>query len=252
MKSSIKLLVVITILACGNHAWSAGTGAQGVFEKIHVDLSDKTSLQRGAKYFVNYCLSCHPSKHSRYKRVADDLGISETLAKENLIFTDQKFGDLMTVAMKREDATKWFLGIDPPDLSTHARAIGPQAVYEYLKSFYVDDTRPFGVNNLHLPNTAMPHVLINLQGLQKAIFHDEVGKNGKEHPVFDRFEISQPGSLSEEEYERVVVDIVNFLAYLSEPAQLVRKKIGIGVLFFLAVLGVLSYFMKKSYWKDIH
>ena len=252
MKSSIKLLVVITILACGNHAWSAGTGAQGVFEKIHVDLSDKTSLQRGAKYFVNYCLSCHPSKHSRYKRVADDLGISETLAKENLIFTDQRFGDLMTVAMKREDATKWFLGIDPPDLSTHARAIGPQAVYEYLKSFYVDDTRPFGVNNLHLPNTAMPHVLINLQGLQKAVFHDEVGKNGKEHPVFDRFEISQPGSLSEEEYERVVVDIVNFLAYLSEPAQLVRKKIGIGVLFFLAVLGVLSYFMKKSYWKDIH
>lgn len=254
MSACMKVLGTVCILAFANSVWSAGTGAyeKGAFGKVHVDLSNKASMQRGAKYFVNYCLSCHPAKHSRYKRVADDLGISESLTKDNLIFTDQKFGDLMTVAMKREDAEKWFLGIAPPDLSTHARALGPQAVYEFLKTFYVDDTRPFGVNNLHVPNTAMPHALVNLQGLQKAVFHNEPGKNGKEHRVFKKFELQQPGMLNEEEYERVVVDIVNFLAYLSEPAQLVRKKIGIGVLFFLAVLGVLAYFMKKNYWKDIH
>lgn len=254
MKVGMKALAVVLTLVFVNPVWSAGTSLydKGAFGKINIDLSNKTSLQRGAKYFVNYCLSCHPAQHSRYKRVADDLGISESLMKNNIIFTDQKFGDLMTVAMKRKDAEKWFLGIDPPDLSTHARAIGPQAVYEFLKTFYVDETRPFGVNNLHLPNTAMPHVLVNLQGSQKAVFHDETDKNGKGHHAFDKFEVLQPGALSEKEYERVVVDLVNFLAYLSEPAQLVRKKIGIGVLFFLAVLGVLSYFMKKSYWKNIH
>ena len=250
----MKVLAVVLVLLSTSAAWAAGTSMyeKGSFGKIDIDLSNRTSLQRGAKYFVNYCLSCHPAKHSRYKRVADDLGISEDLMKNNMIFTEQKFGDLMTVAMKREDAMDWFLGIDPPDLSTHVRAIGPQAVYEFLKTFYIDETRPFGVNNLHLPNTAMPHVLFNLQGSQKAVFHGEADENGREHPVFDRFEMEHPGVLSEEEYEQVVVDTVNFLAYLSEPAQLVRKKIGIGVLFFLAVLGTLSYFLKKNYWMDIH
>ena len=253
MKMPIYILSVIVILMCAP-VWSAGGGnhGKGAFGVVNIDLSNKASLQRGAKYFVNYCLSCHPAQHSRYKRVADDLGISEELALENLIFTGQKLGDLMTVAMKRKDAKIWFLGIDPPDLSTHVRAIGPQAVYEYLKTYYVDDSRPFGVNNLHLPNTAMPHVLADLQGSQKAVFHTEANSEGVEEKVFEKFELMQPGMLSEKEYERVVTDIVNFLAYLSEPAQLVRKKIGIGVLFFLAVLGVISYFMKKDYWKDVH
>ena len=253
MKMPIYILSAIVIMLCAP-VWSAGGGNhdKGAFGVVNIDLSNKAALQRGAKYFVNYCLSCHPAQHSRYKRVADDLGISEDLALENLIFTGQKFGDLMTVAMKRDDAKKWFLGIEPPDLSTHVRAIGPQAVYEFLKTFYVDDSRYFGVNNIHLPNTAMPHVLANLQGLQKAIYNKNIDENGKEHKVFVGFEMTRPGVLSAKEYERVVTDIVNFLAYLSEPAQLVRKKIGIGVVFFLAVLGVISYFMKKDYWKDIH
>ncbi len=253
MRVLVSLLFVLLVLVA-NPAWSAGGSnhEKGAFGHVNIDLKNKASLQRGAKYFVNYCLSCHPAQHSRYKRVADDLGISEEIMMENLIFTGQKFGDLMTVAMKREDAKKWFLGIDPPDLSTHVRAIGPQAVYEFLKTFYIDDSRPFGVNNLHLNNTAMPHVLADLQGLQKAVFHKSKGKNGKEHDEFDKFEVVQPGALSEKEYTQVVTDIVNFLAYLSEPAQLVRKKIGIGVLLFLAVLGLLSYFLKKNYWKDVH
>ncbi len=248
------LLAIMLVICAGRVLGAVGVSdySKGAFGKVNIDLSNKTSLQRGAKYFVNYCLSCHPAQHSRYKRVADDLGISEDLMKENMIFTGQKFGDLMTVAIRPEDAKNWFLGIDPPDLSTHVRAIGPQAVYEYLKTFYIDNSRPFGVNNLHLPNTAMPHVLADLQGLQKPVFHEKKDKSGKEHKVFAKFEMLQSGVLSETEYEQVVTDIVNFLAYLSEPAQLVRKKIGIGVLLFLVVLGVISYFMKKNYWKDVH
>ena len=221
----VNKIIVLTILSvmAAAPAWSAGGGGHDLdLGKVSVELSNKASLQRGAKYFVNYCLSCHPAQHSRYKRVADDLGISEDLMIENMIFTGQKFGELMTVAMKREDAQKWFLGVDPPDLSTHVRAIGPQAVYDFLMSFYLDDTRPFGVNNLHLPNTAMPHVLADLQGLQKADFHEVDG-----HKEFEKFETIKKGALSEDEYEQVVTDIVNFLAYLSEPAQLIRKDVGI-------------------------
>ena len=257
MKILNKLFFLLTIwLVSTGILWAAG-GGSGVdlekhFGKVNVQLSNKASLQRGAKYFVNYCLSCHPAKHSRYKRVADDLGIPEQMMIENLIYTGQKFGDLMTVAMKREDAAKWFLGVDPPDLSTHVRAIGSQAVYEFLMSFYVDTTRPFGVNNLHLNNTAMPHVLADLQGLQRANFHVEPNSIGVEEKVFDDFELIQPGALSADEYKRVVTDLVNFLAYLSEPAQLVRKKVGTGVLIFLAFLGVLAFFLKRNYWQDIH
>ena len=251
----MKLLLPILLIICIGPVMAAGGGNDNLkehFGKVTINLKNKPSLQRGAKYFVNYCLSCHPAQHSRYKRVADDLGISEELTIKHLIFTGQKFGDLMTVSMKREDAQAWFLGIDPPDLSTHVRAITPQAVYEFLMSFYVDESRPFGVNNLKKQNTAMPHVLIDMQGLQKAVYHNEVNGDGVEKKVFDHLETIQPGSLSEEAYKQVVTDIVNFLAYLSEPAQLVRKNVGIGVLFFLGLLGTVSYFLKKNYWKDVH
>ncbi len=255
MKTLASFLCVAVLVSYTPHAQSAGGASsypKGHFGTVEIDLDDKASLQRGAKYFVNYCLSCHPSQHSRYKRVADDLGISEDLMEKHLIFTGQKFGDLMTVSMKREDAKKWFLGIDPPDLSTHVRAIGSQSVYEFLQTFYVDDARPFGVNNLYLPNTAMPHVLADLQGLQRAVFHDEVTDDDRHHKKFVKFEQVKAGALNEEEYHRVIADIVNFLAYLSEPARLVRKKIGVAVLFFFAVLGVLTYFLKRNYWKDVH
>lgn len=251
--NKILYLFVLSILAMST-AWSASEHAyeKNQFGKVNIELNNKASLQRGAKYFVNYCLSCHPAQHSRYKRVADDLGIREDLMVDNMIFTGQKFGELMTVAMKREDAQTWFLGVDPPDLSTHVRAIGPQAVYEFLKTFYVDDHRPFGVNNLYLPNTAMPHVLADLQGLQRADFHVEPSSEGVEHKVFDKFEMIKEGALSEQDYEQVVTDIVNFLAYLSEPAQLIRKNVGVGVLLFLSILGILAYFLKRNYWQDVH
>lgn len=253
----MKILSKITVLFVlstffSSPAWSAGVGYDYDVGEVNIELHNKASLQRGAKYFVNYCLSCHSAVHSRYKRVADDLGISEDLMVENLIFTGQKFGELMTVAMKREDAKSWFLGVEPPDLSVHVRAIGSQAVYEFLKTFYIDESRPFGVNNLYLPNTAMPHVLGGLQGRNNADFHVETDADGIEHKVFDKFEMAAPGTLSEEEYDQVIVDIVNFLTYLSEPAQLVRKSIGVKVLLFLALLGILAYFLKRNYWQDVH
>ncbi len=252
-KLNINLLLFLLSMLVVGPVWSAGSGGNNLdIGEVNIELNNKASLQRGAKYFVNYCLSCHGAQHSRYKRVADDLGISEDLMVENMIFTGQKFGELMTVAMKREDAQAWFLGVEPPDLSTHIRAIGPQAVYEFLKTFYVDDYRPFGVNNLYLPNTAMPHVLADLQGLNHAEFHVETDKDGIDHKEFDNFEMIKEGTLSEKEYEQVVTDIVNFLAYLSEPAQLIRKSVGVKVLFFLALLGVLAYFLKRNYWQDIH
>lgn len=253
MKMLTKISFLFVLSACfTSTAWSAGVGYDYDVGKVNIELHNKASLQRGAKYFVNYCLSCHSAVHSRYKRVADDLGITEDLMVENMIFTGQKFGELMTVSMKREDAKAWFLGVEPPDLSVHVRAIGSQAVYEFLKTFYVDDDRPFGVNNLYLPNTAMPHVLANLQGLQSADFHVEKDADGIEHKIFDKFEIAELGTLSEQEYDKVIVDIVNFLTYLSEPAALVRKGIGVKVLFFLALLGILAFFLKRNYWQDIH
>jgi ubiquinol-cytochrome c reductase cytochrome c1 subunit len=246
------LLSVVLMLAMGS-AWSAGGGGSNLdVGKVTVELHNKASLQRGAKYFMNYCLSCHSAQHSRYKRVADDLGISEEMMIENMIFTDQKFGEPMVVAMTREDAKKWFLGVEPPDLSTHVRSIGSQAAYEFLKTFYVDDSRPFGVNNLYLPNTAMPHVLADLQGLNRAAFHEETDADGITHKEFDNFELIKEGSLNEEEYEQVIVDIVNFLTYMGEPAALVRKDVGVKVLLFLALLGVLAYFLKRNFWQDIH
>ncbi len=256
MKILNKLILLLTLFfSATGIAWSAGGGSSDLDKhvgKVHIQLSNNASLQRGAKYFTNYCLSCHSAEHSRYKRVASDLGIPEDKMIENLIFTGKKFGDLMTVAMKREDAQKWFLGVAPPDLSTHTRVIGPQAVYEFLMTFYIDDSRPFGVNNLYLNNTAMPHVLADLQGLQRGEFHMEADANGIEHKEFSQFELIQPGSLSEDEYKQVVTDIVNFLVYLSEPARLVRAKVGTGVLLFLAFFGVIAYFLKKNYWQDVH
>ena len=252
MKLLLLVLLLFSISSTGMTAGGGNGNLDKHFGKVTINLKNKPSLQRGAKYFVNYCLSCHPAGHSRYKRVADDLGISEELTIKHLIFTGQKFGDLMTVSMSREDAQAWFLGIEPPDLSTHVRAITPQSVYEFLMSFYIDESRPFGVNNLLKQNTAMPHVLVGMQGLQKAVYHKEINDHGDEKKVFDKFETIQPGTISDEEYKQVVTDIVNFLAYISEPAQLVRKKIGVGVLLFLALLGTVSYFLKRNYWKDVH
>jgi len=256
MKNICKLICVVALVS-SSASWASSAGP--LFE-MHVDVHHQKSLQSGAKTFVNYCLSCHSASFSRYNRVATDLGISEDNMRENMMFTGKKFGDTMTVALTAEQGKEWF-GAPPPDLSVKARARGANWIYSFLKSFYVDKAASRGVNNLQFPGTSMPHVLWELQGLQELAPKDEhedghskqamsEGDHGDRHA--SPFVMAVPGKLTPEEYDGVIVDLVNFLVYLGEPAQLKRKSIGVGVLFFLAALGILVYFMKRDYWKDIH
>ena len=232
-------------------ALSLASGGNVHLDKANIDVSDKESLQRGAKLFINNCLSCHSAEHQRYNRMARDLGMDEKYVIENLMYASEKIGEQMTIAMPSDQAKEWF-GAPPPDLTLIARRRGADWLYTYLRSFYIDESRPFGVNNIVFPNVGMPHVLWDLQGMQKAVFKTETDAEGNEHHVFEGFELVQPGSMSPEEYDQAVRDLVAFLSYMGEPIQLERQRLGIWVLLFLAVLFVLSYALKKEYWKDVH
>jgi ubiquinol-cytochrome c reductase cytochrome c1 subunit len=222
--------------------------------KLHnanVDLGDRASLQRGARMFVNYCVSCHSASFMRYNRIAADLDIPLDKLKQNLMFTTTKVGDTMTVAMQPSDAEKWF-SVAPPDLSVVARARGEDWLYSFLQGFYLDASRPTGVNNVYFPATAMPHVLWELQGLKRPVFHTVTDEAGNKVQEIDHLDTAVAGKLSEAEYKSAIRDLVSFLVYLGEPAKLVRYKVGLGVLLFLAVLFVPTYLMKREYWKDVH
>lgn len=229
---------------------AASSATPAFAEPSGYDLENQPSLQRGAKYFVNYCLGCHSLNYVRYQRVGADLGIGDE-QMASLLFTAEKPTAMMTIAMDRYDGERWF-GRSPPDLSLTARARGGDWIYNYLRSFYLDPKRPFGVNNLMLPGASMPHVLAELQGYQQAEFRAEFDIFGAEHQVFDRFVPVTQGKLSAEEYDALARDVANFLVYVSEPAQLKRMHLGFGVLFFLAVLFLLAFFLKREYWKDVH
>ncbi|MSR13090.1 MAG: cytochrome c1 [Gammaproteobacteria bacterium] len=217
----------------------------------NVDLSDQAGLQNGAKLFVNYCVSCHSASFMRYNRIAADLGIPEDKVAQSMMFTTDKIGDTMTVAMKREDAETWF-GIPPPDLSVIARARGADWIYSFLQGFYIDESRPTGMNNLYLPGAAMPHVLWELQGLKQPVFHTQTDELGKDRQVISHLEQATPGLLTEVDYKKNLRDLVSFLVYLGEPAKLVRYRVGVWVLLFLSVLLVAVYLLKREYWKDVH
>jgi ubiquinol-cytochrome c reductase cytochrome c1 subunit len=246
----MKKLILLCLLSIAPVVgFAAGGGAH--LDHADIDLSDQASLQRGAKYFMNYCLSCHSAKYQRYNRMAKDLGLTETEVKENLMFTTDKIGDGMNIAMDPGMAADWF-GTAPPDLSVIARARGVDWLYTYFRSFYLDDSRPFGVNNTVFPDVGMPHVLWELQGSQRIIYREEEDAAGHTHEVFDHFEPATPGLLSEEEYDQVARDLTAFLSYVGEPIQMERKRLGVWVLLFIAVFFVFSYLLKKEYWKDVH
>lgn len=212
------------------------------------NIASTASLQNGAKYYVNYCLGCHSAKYVRYNRLAADLQLSEEQLVENLMFTGEQPFDTMDIAMRPEDAVRWFT-IAPPDLSLIARSRGTDYLYTYLRSFYAAPERPTGVDNLVLPGTAMPHVLWELQGIQVPVYADD-----PEHPEtkrFTGFEIVRPGTLSVADYDRVVRDIVNFLDYIGEPMQRERVALGIRVIAFLFVFLVIAFLLKKEIWKDV-
>jgi len=219
-------------------------------DKANIDPDNQQSLQRGARLFVNYCLSCHAAGLMRYERMGQDLGISELQVAENLMFTGGKIGDLMTVATDPEDAVEWF-GTVPPDLSVIARARGVDWLYTYLRSFYLDPSRVTGVNNLVFPDVGMPDVLWELQGWQKPVITTVKDTDGTEHKVID-LDLAEPGLMSPKEFDRAVRDLVNFLDYMAEPGKHDRQALGVKVILFLLVFLVVAYFMKKEFWKDVH
>ena len=231
-------------------------------DSVKIDLRDQASLQRGARIFVNYCLSCHSASYMRYNHMGRDLGISEELVTENLLFAADKVGDLMKAVMPRDDAKYWF-GVAPPDLTLIARSRDPKWIYTYLRSFYRDDGTGSGWNNTVFVNVAMPHVLYEWQGQQRAVFKMvesqvtvEQADGSKvqktvETKTFDRFEPERPGSMSPQEYDRAMRDLTNFLVYLGEPAKMERYRIGGYVLAFLVVFLVFAFLLKKEYWNDV-
>lgn len=245
-----KLLTLLVLASLASTASAAG-GAAGVMQHAENDVSNTNSLQRGARNFFNYCSGCHSAKYVRYSRIAEDLGLPEDLVFENFMFGKGKVGDTVNSAMRPEDAEQW-LGAVPPDLSLTGRSRGADWIYSFLMSFYQDESRELGVNNLVLAGASMPHVLADLQGLRAAEFKTVTDHDGVEHEEFSGFRQITEGALSAEDYEEFVRDTTNFLDYMGEPVQLKRKQIGIKVLGYLVLLFVLAYAMKKEFWKDVH
>lgn len=216
-----------------------------------INLSDKTSLQRGARTFMNYCLTCHSAQYMRYNRMAQDLDITEDVLKSNLMFATDKPGDTMTVSLTPEDGEKYF-GVAPPDLSVTARVRGADWLFTYFMTFYRDNNRPWGVNNQAFKDVAMPHVLWEYQGWQRPVYKEVEESTGETVMKIDHLELETPGKLNPEEYEQMVNDLVNFLVYLGEPIQLKRYKIGSYVIIYLVILLFILYHLKKEYWRDVH
>jgi ubiquinol-cytochrome c reductase cytochrome c1 subunit len=213
------------------------------------------SVQRGSRNFVSYCLGCHALKYERWSRLARDLSIPPQLLQKDLLPPGDKSTDYILTTMPSKDADTWF-GKTPPDLSLMARARGPDYLYQYLKTFYVDPSRQTGANNLRLPTTAMPDVLSELAGLKRAVFRNVMikGEGGQftHEQLFDHFETLAPGRLSETEYDQFVRDTVNFLDYVSEPTQAARRALGVWVVLFLLLFTWLAWLVKREYWRDVH
>lgn len=235
------LIGILALLAVSLPVSGAGGGP---LETASINIRDTAATQRGAKLFVNYCLSCHSASYMRYKRLSEDLGLDEDLVMDNLVFSDAKIGETMDIAMQPKDSAAWF-GKTPPDLSLVSRSRGADWLYTYLLTFYQDENG--GWNNLVLPNAAMPHVMWQLQGIQKPVYATHDGDE-----VIDHLVVAKPGLQSPEEYEETTRDLVTFLEYLGEPAQLMRKGTGVWVLLFLALFSLIAYALKAEFWRDVH
>ncbi|MBD3649154.1 MAG: cytochrome c1 [Pseudomonadales bacterium] len=269
-----RLILALAISLMSGLAWAAESTYP--LESMEPNLEDKASLQRGMKLYMNYCMGCHSLKYQRYKRTAQDLDIPQALMLEHLVFDpDTKIGDLMENSISMEDAKNWF-GVAPPDLTLESSLRGgPEWIYTYLKTFYVDESRPYGMNNLVFENVAMPHALVELQGLQEMVCKKvpRIADNGGEmrdpltnEPVTEEkcgdelIErgysplklVEGTGQLTPEEYDQVAYDIANFLYYTADPNRPDRERIGVYVLLFLAFFIVFAWLLNREYWKDIH
>lgn len=249
---------------CGYYLSDDGL-TEGQCETAEVDPSNIASLQRGAQIYMNYCLGCHSLKYARYKRVSEDLEIPLDMFQENLIFGDQKLGDLINIGMDPKESKVWF-GNTPPDLTLEAGLRGPDWIYTYLKSFYIDDSRPLGVNNKVYENVGMPHVLQEMQGEQFSVCRQilDIAPNGgiRQDPLTgEQLTVQKCGFLqvkdgtgthSVEEFEQSMKDLTNFLAYMTDPMKKERETIGIYVLLYLFIFTILSYLLYIEFKKDLH
>lgn len=247
---SLALTALATSLTVSSAALAAEVGVP--LRHANVNLSDTGSLQRGAKYFVNYCLSCHSVSYMRYERMADDLDISHEILESNLMFAASKKGALMKAAMTQEQGKEYF-GAAPPDLSVIARVKSPDYLYTYLTGFYPDESTATGWNNIVYPQVAMPHVMWQEQGLQEPIKPEGEGKGADAHSTAPiAFNQLQAGQMTPTEFDVAMADLTSFLVYVAEPAKLKRYTMGVWVLMFLSVLLVLTWLLKKEYWRDVH
>ena len=240
LKNFLFLLAAAPVVA-----FAAGPSVH--LDKAPVNLTDKESLQRGARVFVNYCLNCHSASVMRYSRL-EDLGLTEEQITGNLMFAADKPGETMKSGMTKTDGKAWF-GATPPDLSVISRSRGADWIYTYLKSFYLDESRPVGWNNKLFPNASMPNPLWELQGLQQPVY----GKKGAtgELPV-EGFTISQPGTQDAAAFDQTARDITAFLEYAGEPAAIKRQSLGVWVILFLAFFTLMAWLLKTEYWRDVH
>ncbi len=258
------VLAVLVLTLAGLPGAATGAESNYPMEPMDPDLKDLPSLQNGFRIYVNYCLGCHSLQFQRYERTADDLGIPHDVALDQLVFTGQKIGEKMFSAMDPEGAKNWF-GAPPPDLTMVTRVRGPEWVYNYLKTFYLDDSRPLGVNNKVFPNVGMPNALIDLQGVQRigCVQKPRIAGNGGEmrdpltgKPITEErcgeLVLEEgSGQYTPEEFDQAVYDLSNFLYYVGEPSRLERHRIGVYVLLFLVVLYVFTWLLGREYHKAV-
>ncbi len=263
MKKQLTAVAFSMLLGLTATAAMAAGDADTPLFNVDINVFDVASIQKGARTFTDYCLGCHSAGYMRFKRLARDLGYSEEEVEQYLLPPGRELGNTMDSAMSSELGTELF-GIEPPDLSLVARSRGEQWLYSYFLSFYQDDERSLGWNNTVFPNASMPHVLWELQGTQ--VLAQQPAEHGEEHAAgdeqhdehsghpnpADQFELLEPGLQSPEEYRRTIQDLVTFLVYLSEPAQLQRHSLGIWVILFLVIFTFIAWLLKAEYWRDIH
>jgi ubiquinol-cytochrome c reductase cytochrome c1 subunit len=244
MKTIRIIAIAFAALVASFNATAAGGGD---YDHAPINIRDTASLQRGATMFVNYCMGCHSVKYMRWGRLGEDLGLTDSEVEEFLIKGDQTINDQMLSAMPYDQATEWF-GKAPPDLSLTARARTADWVYTFLRSYYLTEQ---GWNNTLLANPAMPHVLWELQGIQRPVMETITAENGETRTVIESLELDEPGLMSPEEYDATITDITAFMAYIAEPAALDRLAMGPWVLLFLTVFTFLAWLLYKEYWKDV-
>ncbi|WP_395341372.1 cytochrome c1 [Ningiella sp. W23] len=225
-------------------------GSNYPLDDVDIDLTDQASLQNGAKIFMNYCLGCHQMQYQRYQRTFNDLGIPEDLGQQYLQFTGEKVSDYITSPMPAEDAATWF-GAPPPDLTLVARVRGPEWLFTYLRTFYAEEGKTFGVNNLVFPNVGMPHVLEPLQGTPRKQYNERMVDGSMQETNVFELVVDGNGALSPDEFDATMRDLVNFLEYTGEPSRLQSEAIGKKVLIFIVIFFVLAYLLKKEYWRDL-